>query len=327
MMSYRGIALGLCLSCLGVPLRAWGPVGHKAVAMISQARLNRETSAAVESILGPGITLDRIADCADNLIYGQTDCGGVFTINVATGFATMRWHFIDLPVPGDIDADAIMDHCPGGVNCVVARISLEARMLRDSGASLQDRRTALMFLVHFVGDIHQPLHAATGKPDDHGGNLKLMHNILLDGQPISLHKLWDGVITHPAQTDFHLPDAVLTSRAREMAHALGSGINDRDADSWADGDWAVRAALESHSIAQKVIYPAYAASQGNDLLADYQERMQAIADRRVQMAGVRLAALLERVLDRDHDKGRTHPQLNAETVRDSIEATKAALTQ
>jgi hypothetical protein len=147
---------------------------------------------------------------------------------------------------------------------------------------------ALMFLVHFVGDVHQPLHNVA---DDFGGNLKIMRKITYQGKPVNLHSIWDSEIDDPAKVDYRLPESALTAQAEALARALEGGI--RDEGSWTQGDLAAAASLESHSLAQTVIYPEYWESHGDDDLADYQAKMQPIAFRRIQMAGVRLAVLLE----------------------------------
>lgn len=296
-------ALGMLLLSLGSPARAWGPVGHKAVAMIAESRLSPQALQAIEDILGPGARLDIISSCADKFIYEKDrSCAGLFTMQGESA-PTKPWHFIDIPVNVDIPHDArpsetpMMDFCPGGSDCVVAQIRREATLLGEPGAAPDDKRMALMFLVHFIGDVHQPMHGATDEPDDHGGNLKAMRAILHLGRPVNLHSIWDAAIDDPAKVDYRLPDETLTSEARALAASLAGDISDQDATAWTkDEDLAGRAALESHFIAQTVIYPAYKASQGRDLLKDYQDKMQPLAHRRIEMAGVRLAALLERAL-------------------------------
>lgn len=303
-------------------LRAWGPVGHKAIGMIAQNRLSPETFKSIEGILGSGVSLDQIAACADKLIYGEQNCAGAFTINASTGFGTMPWHFINIPVPANADQASMMSYCPGGVNCVVAQIHKDTLILQDPKTSLDDKRTALMFLVHFVGDVHQPLHGSDGDPHDQGGGFKMMNNIVYQGKPMNLHSLWDSAIGDPAENDFRLPDSTLTGHAKDLADRLEAGLKNVNTSSWLQGDIVGKAALESHSIAQTVIYPAYVANQGNDLLADYQVRMRSIAEQRIYMAGVRLAALLESAL-----KPASVPATNHAAMRSSAERVRAFLEE
>ena len=262
---------------------------HKAIALIAQSRLSPQALQAIEAILAPGVNLEKIANCPDDLAFAMVrTCAGLFTIPPQGD--TKSWHSIRIPVDADVDAASIMTYCPQG-SCVVAQIPKDVAVLQDPAAALDDRRAALMFLVHFVGDEHQPMHGATDVPDDHGGGLKFMNNISYAGKPLSLHRVWDYAMADPAKVDWSLPDDVLTAQASALALALGAGLP-----SGATSDFAVEAALESHDIARTVIYPAYRASHGDDSLADYRAKMQPIAYRRIQLASVRLAALLELAL-------------------------------
>jgi hypothetical protein len=282
--------LSVLFAALGSSSWAWGPVGHKAVGMIAQSRLSPQTLQAIQAILGPDVSLDKIANCPDQFVFTKDpNCAGVFTMS-GDPAATKNWHFINFPIIAD--ASSMMSYCPQD-DCVVAQIPKDVAVLKDPAASLQDKRMALTFLVHFVGDVHQPLHSATDFPDDSGGNFKWMHAIQsVTGKQTNLHSIWDDEIDDPAKVDYRLPDSDLTAQAERIAGSLAGGPPDTA--SWTTaGDIAAAAALESQEIAKTVIYPAYRASFGNDKLADYQAKMQPIAYRRIQLAGVRLAALLE----------------------------------
>ena len=286
-------ALSALFLALGSSSWAWGPVGHKAIGMIAQSRLSPQAMQAVQAILGSGVDLQKIANCPDQFVFTpDTNCAGVFTMT-GDPKLTKHWHYVDTPITANVDAASIMNFCPQD-DCSVAQIRKDIAVLQDSAASLQDRRMALMFLVHFVGDEHQPLHNETGVPDDFGGNLKIMSAMIYLGKPQNLHTVWDEAIQDPAKVDYRLPDDALTAQAETLARSLEGGV--QDAASWLTGDFVAAASVEGHDIAQTVIYPAYAASNGSDLLADYQAKMQPIAFKRIQMAGVRLAALLEQAL-------------------------------
>ena len=286
-------ALSAFFLALASSSRAWGPVGHKAIGMIAQSRLSPQALQAIEALLGPGVSLDKIANCPDQFVFTKDlSCAGVFTMT-GDPVATKLWHFLNFPIIAD--AASMMSYCPGD-NCVVAQIPKDVAVLEDPAASLQDKRMALMFLVHFVGDVHQPLHSATDFPDDSGGNYKWMHAIAsTTGKQTNLHTLWDDEIDDPVKVDYRLADSDLTAQAERVARSLEAGA--KDTASWTTaGDLAAAAAQESWDIAKTVIYPAYRASFGNDTLADYQAKMQPIAYRRIQLAGVRLSALLETAL-------------------------------
>jgi nuclease S1 len=144
--------------------QAWGPDGHAIVAAIAEARLDPAIRAQVAQLLSCDQTgaqhLDQIASWAD----------AVRTRDQTTG----PWHFVDIPLQTQL-FDPNRD-CAGG-NCVVAQIRRFASVLANRNDTPQHRLDALKFLVHFVGDIHQPLHCETDftqlpPPEgDRGGNL------------------------------------------------------------------------------------------------------------------------------------------------------------
>ncbi len=265
------------------PAAAWSANGHRAVALIAAARLSDAAKQAVTAILGPGVTLDAIAPCADD-IRGRSgfDCAG---LPLAAEPQSEPWHFIDVPVnaspAGAADLEAF---CPNGA-CVVDQIRAAMKTLSDPAASQAQKQVALMFLVHFVGDEHQPLHCANevvAGVNDRGGNLKA---VTFAGAQINLHSLWDHQI-QPSDAN----DPAATS-AR-----LAAALQGQDVSSWLAGDFVAAAAFESFTLAKTVVYPAYYASDPKSLGADYQAKMTPIVDQRLERAGVRLAALLESAL-------------------------------
>ncbi|MDE2140854.1 MAG: hypothetical protein KGL74_11220 [Elusimicrobia bacterium] len=277
------LALGVCLPPR--PARAWSANGHKTVALIAESRLSDATKAAVAAILGPTATLDAIAPCADD-IRGRSgfDCAGL-QLNAEP--QSQPWHFVDAPITASpADAAALEEYCPNGA-CVVDQIRAAVRTLESPGPAIDanQKQVALMFLVHFVGDVHQPLHCANeivNGASDRGGNLK---GVVFEGTPLNLHALWDHQIQ---ATDANDPAA---TSARLIADLRG-----KDVGSWLTGDYAATAALESFEIAKDTVYPDYDSEDPKALGADYQSRMQPIVDERLERAGVRLAGLLEQAL-------------------------------
>jgi hypothetical protein len=109
---------------------------------------------------------------------------------------TAGWHFVDIP-RGAPTGD-IAPYCPPSTGCVTSAIADELAVLRKTDASAQERADALRFLVHFVGDLHQPLHATTN--DDRGGNcvpvtffgtVPTKPNPLTEDYRPNLHGIWD----------------------------------------------------------------------------------------------------------------------------------------
>ena len=99
---------------------------------------------------------------------------------------TAAWHYVNLPRDADCQFDAARD-CPDG-QCVVAAIERQRKVLTSAAPDLA-RLKALKYLVHFVGDVHQPLHA--GYADDQGGN---KYQVQAFGSGTNLHAVWDSVL-------------------------------------------------------------------------------------------------------------------------------------
>lgn len=279
----KGLIVLVCLSFFVPAAQAWGPRQHKAVALIAQQRLSAKALKEVQALLGKGIGLDKISSCADAMLHTNVtfDCGGAFPVDADTAKATAPWHFIDIPIKETVTADTLMDYCPNRVDCVVAQIRRQAEVLGDATASRRQKQLALMFLVHFVGDEHQPLHGADD--DDRGGNKK---NTVFLGARKNLHSLWDDMIL---AEDWREQDGMDPA---PLVSELEADIKKRNTGRWTEGNFISEAALESFKASKDIIYPQYAKDKGRNLGIPYQQKMQPIAKQRIEMAGLRLAAIL-----------------------------------
>ena len=307
-VSLRTVALAAAaaLSCPRAA-QAWSANGHKTVALIAQSRLSPSAKAAVAAILGPTATLDAIAPCPDD-IRGKSGfvCAGL-KLNAEP--QSQPWHFVDAPITDSpSDGPALEAYCPGGA-CVVDQIRAAAAALRadpgTSSAGASPKQIALMFLVHLVGDEHQPLHCSNeivGGVNDRGGNLKAVN---FEGADLNLHALWD-----------HQIQAGDTNDPAATSLRLIADLQGKDVSAWLQGDFVADAALESFALAKGTVYPAYYAQDPKSLGADYQAKMTPIVDERLERAGVRLAALIETAL----------AGAGVETVRARVRSAESAAT-
>jgi hypothetical protein len=318
MTCFRAAALVLIFA--SSPASAWGPVGHMAVGMIAESRLSPRTRDAVRGLLGSA-TLDDVSNCADSFAYGkergcpctnQGRCEDEAVFQIPGDFeASKPWHFIDIDVEKRADESTVMDFCPPQ-GCAVPEIKKALTVLSAANSTRHAKQVALMWLVHFVGDIHQPLHAAEHRHDA-GGNKKKV-DVEYKGRSLNLHSAWDQALDPPARVAFdsNVPDrhASLRREARLLANGLSEQLGAADEDSaTAAGDELVhKIVIESWKIAKDKIYPRYAQDHGKvagesrgDYAAGpdgYKTVMQPVAYRRVKLAGVRLAAMLEQTLGR-----------------------------
>jgi hypothetical protein len=155
-------AIGLAPSAWG-----WGCKGHQVVALIAERNLTPHVRAMVMQILAaspisPELRrycgnsgLDRFADSstrADDERSVQRDTSG--------------WHFIDIPL--GVSQGDLGKYCPPSTGCVTGAISAQLIVLRNPDANPKEKADALRYVIHFVGDLHQPLHTTTN--NDLGGN-------------------------------------------------------------------------------------------------------------------------------------------------------------
>jgi hypothetical protein len=255
----------LLLLALPGPGRAWGPQGHRIVGLLAAYELGPAARAEVARLLAgePEPTLAGVADWADDLRGSDP----------ALAQRTGRWHYVNFP-HGDCQYTPPRD-CPDG-NCVVAAINRSFLALSDRRRSDGERRDALKFLVHFVADVHQPLHAGYG--DDRGGNLFQLN---VDGNGSNLHAAWDSGILQTRHLDAGAYAAQLHSLP-PLPHDPTLASN-RPAADWAE---------ESCRLVQApTFYPArHAVDQA------WLQAQRPLAEQRLRLAGSRLAALLNHAL-------------------------------
>lgn len=179
MLSLRRSALALftCLA-LAPAAQAWGPLGHSIVADLAQRHLSPEAEAVVERLLAPEHTksLADIASWPDEIRNDPRQD--------ALWKQTRGLHYIDF-TSGDCNYTPPRD-CKDG-QCVVAGIDHYVQVLGDKSQPDPVRLEALKFVVHFIGDEHQPLHG--GSRDDKGGNI---YQVQFEGKGTNLHSVWDS---------------------------------------------------------------------------------------------------------------------------------------
>ena len=166
-------------------------------------------------------------------------------------------------------------HCPRG-QCIIAAIEQERRVLADGTTSPENRAEALRFLIHFMGDLHQPLHVADN--DDRGGNNRAVTFL---GNPTDLHKVWDG----------ELIDSSLAGQAGYVDYLRGrmASLDLRSLERGTIVDWA----MEGHRIAVEHVYRLPADGR---IGRAYVEANRPIIDHALIAGGVRLAKVLNDAL-------------------------------
>lgn len=302
-----GMASVLASLAAARPAAAWGIEGHEVVAIVAygllspQARTNADALLADDPVpanCGAGsfefasIWPDRLREdprqCASPNKWGDTE----------------SWHYINIPASAD-SYDPARD-CPNQA-CVTGKLAYFTKLLGDRRADISKRRDALKFVIHFAGDLHQPLHntaapldpqrAARAKAmggreeaaclkkkaaNDRGGNCL---DVRIDGRAGNLHAFWDDGIVAALSPDADTTAQMLLRNAPATAPIAAGSLTD-----WTN---------QSHLLAVKIAYgmlpsgpmPGLTGSDGS-----YEAQVAPTAAGQLQAAGIRLAALLEPLL-------------------------------
>lgn len=266
----RGILLSAAMLCLWLPCNAhaWGDEGHEIVALIATHYLEPSVQARVDALLATdvsGLTADRSIEAeatwADRYREHHRD--------------TQDWHYIDIET-GNPEPDSAHGQ-------LVAKIGQFRAELAAPGTSPQQRLFALQFLLHLIGDLHQPLHAADHH--DHGGN---EIRVMAQGERLgSLHHYWDNVFVGQLGRN---PEVVAQSLLAGISPAEQAAAARGSQDAWA---------LESFALARTEVYGRLpeADSRGVRFLDErYVSNAMVTVRQQLQMAGLRLAQVLNEAL-------------------------------
>ena len=295
-MSNRGFRRLTCLIFIGfasLPAFGWGDEGHEVIGLIADHYLEPSVRGKVNALLAGDTTALTAKDIAHEATWADKYRDSDRNTSKVRYTQTHTWHFVDL----ELEEASISSACFGqpalqrGVaaslgpadDCVVDKIAEFTTELEAPATSDQERRLALEFLLHFVGDVHQPLHAS----DDHdqGGNAKIVTAPGIASN--NLHHDWD--------TEFV---ARLGANENEIAQRLIANITDSKRAQWSPGtpaEWA----MESYAIAKSHTYgllPAATTTNHYPLSDSYVTDATAVTADQLSKAGVRLAALLNQAL-------------------------------
>lgn len=261
------LSLAALLAAAPSPAAAWSEPGHRVVAAVAEERLTPAARRLVREILGA-------TPMSDGDVAGWADA--------QRDPATRPWHYVNIPFAAAYDPGR---DCPRDA-CVVAALERAIAEVRGGDGAAR-RGDAFRWLVHLVADVHQPLHAGDGR--DRGGNDLQTRRQRARGQPRPFHRVWDYDVLRP----------ILSRRGPVAAgHALDRGVRAEDAARWTEDLSPAAWANESHAVA-RALYAELERmpSDGRIVLlpADYAERQRARTEAQLRKAGVRLAALLDRI--------------------------------
>jgi hypothetical protein len=288
----RGIAFAVVCLILCTPSISlgWGPGGHMMVASVAFKRLNPRAKAKVQALLALSIQPTAQTNKTKDFVNAAHWADDIRDVPAFKKFAEL--HFIDTAFSVDGTASP-----PLPTPNVVTALQQNVAILKNPASSKNAQAQALRFIIHFVGDIHQPLHCATRVDSAHptgdqGGNGVLLN---VGGKSVKLHSYWDGGINSfpkggPGPTFAPPPLSTIGPAAAKVL--VGNPATDPNLslnnptnfDGWA---------AESFELAKSTAYDGM--QNGVTPSATYNANALKVARQRVAWGGYRLAALLNSI--------------------------------
>lgn len=249
----------LCISFAYTPIYAFGKNGHRIIAQIAEQNLSRKSYREIKKLLN-SYPMAYSSDWADQI---RSDTTGTWE-------HTYVWHYIN--IPSDLDRQKFQEAIKTvkQENVYSAILKMEA-ILRNKKAAKEDRRTALHFIIHLVGDMHQPMHV--GREDDLGGN---RIHVKWFRKNRNMHAIWDSNLIDFEQYSYTEYASILGNVAKPQQKQIREGNL---------SDWL----FETYQITNEI----YSSVQRDDELSyDYPYKYKHIAELQLQRAGIRLALIL-----------------------------------
>jgi S1/P1 Nuclease len=279
------LLLALLLLALPAPALAWWEYGHEMSARIAEAYLTPKARNELRRLMAKQAQLDTPECPVRNLQEASlwADCIKQYRDRFSY---QNSWHYQNVSVCRPFEPRA---NCPDG-NCVSAQIPRNARLLADRKLPDRERLQALAYLVHFVGDIHQPMHA--GDNADRGGNDVAANYGAIQTPRLNLHAIWDG----------YLAERSFTEPPGELQGLLAS-VTPEQFEAWSQGtvvDWHREAWQHSRDLAYgKLPVGDVCQQKPAERVTIDEAYVQATRDevrRQMQKAGIRLARMLNEAI-------------------------------
>jgi hypothetical protein len=285
-MILRRLFLALLLALAPTPAFAWWEYGHETVARIAWLNASPATRAQIERLLRQSRLLDT-PTCPARTIEEASiwpDC--IKTLGERFSYAS-SWHYQNVNVCQPFDQAAA---CRDG-NCLSAQIERNARLLADRRLPVRERVMALAFLVHFMGDLAQPMHA--GDHADLGGNRVQASYGAIAGRT-NLHSIWDGYL---ADRGISTPPGNAEGVLSEVGEADKAAMRQGNVADWARESWQ---ASRDYAYGSILADPCGAPPAGRPVVTEeITRRLIPVIRRQVARGGIRLARILDEVFQPD----------------------------
>jgi hypothetical protein len=274
------------ITICSIGLISWGVTGHRTIGRIAENHLSAKAKAGIQALLGNQSLAD-VSTWADEVRldpeYRQT----------------ASWHFLNLPLCLTFPEFKQRVENMKTENVYSALLQQE-HILTNPSSSRNQQIVALKFIVHFVGDLHQPMHVS--RAEDKGGSTIQLN---YDGHGINLHSLWDTKLLHQAGSSYE-------RLAEKYDHPTPEQIKKWQSDPLITWVW------ESYQLSTR-LYAEVAAMHGHKINNRYYETHISIIQDRIEKAGIRLAGILNQLFERVKVNGgvlvKEPPALNKQTPK------------
>jgi S1/P1 Nuclease len=242
----------------------YGVTGHRVVAEIAQRHLAKKTLRELRELIG-----------GEGLAYWSNWPDFIKSDTTGTWKAADRWHYVNLTAnqARATFADSLKGFAPPNL---YTQIPAMIAQVKDKTLPLEKRRQALYFLVHFIGDLHQPLHV--GRPEDLGAN---RINVMWFDKKTNLHSVWDSDLVNFQQYSFTEYATVLNVVDKDRVKELQQGTLE---------DWFFESHTQANNIYQR-------SPNDSNLGYRYNYLFQAVLEDQLLKGGLRLARVLNEAFE------------------------------
>ena len=276
----RRLGLIFLLLLAPTPAFAWWEYGHQTVATIASLNVNAHTRAEIRYLLAHSRLLET-PTCRARTIEDLSvwpDC--IKTLGDRFSYAS-PWHYEDVNICRPFDETSA---CRDGA-CIHAQIERNLRLLANRQVPVRERLIALAFVVHLLGDLHQPLHV--GEHEDQGGNRFPVSYGVIAGRN-NLHSTWDGYL---ADRSISTPPGEARGILSQLSDSEKAEMRQGDITAWARESWQAAHDFAYGSIMTDPCGPA--PTTRPVVTEEITERLIPVVRRQVAKGGLRLARLLD----------------------------------
>lgn len=231
---------------------SWGQTGHRVTAAIAEQHLSWKAKRMVHKLL-VNEDMAEVSTFSDEMRSNPSE----FWKKTAT-----PWHYVN------VHEGEVYEKAPPEGDAVTA-LEMFSKQLKNKKSSREEKQLALKFIVHIIGDLHQPFHSGTNV--DQGGNKV---KVRFFNEESNIHRVWDEQLIDNQRLSY-----------TEWTERLNKKIDKKKIKQWNQTDPVIWI-TESHQL-RLGLYP-----EKDRIYYDYQYKAIPIVKQRLQMGGIRLAAYL-----------------------------------